>query len=70
MKPLVTQLEKEEGVKVEQLETWHNRENEKKRQQYDIDLCGGVPFFFNTESKDWICGSTDYDSLKKWAVKK
>ncbi len=70
MKPLVEQLEKETGVKVEQFEVWHNEENEKKRQEYDQNFCGGVPFFYNTDTKDWICGSTDYENLKRWALGK
>jgi thiol-disulfide isomerase/thioredoxin len=67
MKPLVEQLKKEEGLEVEQHEVWHNEENEKKRQEYDQGFCGGVPFFYNTETKDWLCGSTDYDTFKHWA---
>ena len=69
MAPLVERLEQETGVRVEKFETWHNEENEKKRQTYDQDFCGGVPFFFNTETKQWICGSTSYEELKKWAGK-
>ena len=67
MKPLVEQLEKEKGVVVEKYETWHNEENAEKMNQYDTGLCGGVPFFFNTDTKAFICGSTSYEELKKWA---
>ena len=35
--------------------------------EYDKDYCGGVPFFYNTETNKWICGETDYEELKKWA---
>lgn len=68
MKPLVAKLKEEEGIEIEQYEVWDNPDNAKKQQEYDTGLCGGVPFFYNTESKKHICGSTDYESLKKWAL--
>jgi hypothetical protein len=67
MKVLVAKLEKEEGVKVDSFETWHNEENAKKMEEYDKDLCGGVPFFYNTKNKKFICGEASYDELKDWA---
>ena len=67
MKPLMERLEKEEGVKVEAYETWHNPDNQKKYEQYDKGLCGGVPFFYNTDTKAFICGEASYDEVKKWA---
>jgi len=66
MAPLVDRL-KGEGVSIEQYEVWHNEENAKKMQEYDKDLCGGVPFFFNTGTGKFICGSTSYEDLKQWA---
>lgn len=67
MEPLVKELEKETGLKVDQYEVWHNEENAKIMDQYDKNLCGGVPFFYNTKSKEWICGETSYEKLKAWA---
>lgn len=67
MHPLVEQLEKEHGVKVEKYEVWHNDENRQKMAGYAADRCMGVPFFFNTETQEFICGSTEYEYLKKWA---
>ena len=67
MRPLVERLEKEEKVKVEKYEVWHNDDNAKKLELLDEGRCGGVPFFFNTESNKWICGEAEYDELKKWA---
>ena len=67
MHELVERLEKEEGVKVEAFEVWHNKENEEKLLAIDNgELCGGVPFFYNTETKKFICGETDYETFKKW----
>ncbi|MEK7611875.1 MAG: thioredoxin domain-containing protein [Patescibacteria group bacterium] len=68
MAPLVDRLKSELHIEVGQYETWHNPENAKKMEEYDIGLCGGVPFFFNTETKKFICGSTSYDDLKEWAT--
>lgn len=68
MHPLVERLEKEEKIEVEKIEVWHNQENEKRLLQIDNgELCGGVPFFYNTETKKFICGDARYDILKKWA---
>lgn len=70
MKPLVERLEKELGIEVGKFEVWDNKENAKEKEKYDSGLCGGVPFFFNTESEKFICGATDYDNLKAWAENK
>lgn len=69
MRPLVERLEKEEGVKVEKYEVWHNDENRKKMMQYAEGRCMGVPFYFNTDTENFICGEADYETLKKWAGK-
>ena len=67
MHELVERLEKEEGIKVQAVEVWHNKENEKLFEKYDQGCCGGVPFFYNTQTSKWICGEESYDTLKKWA---
>ena len=70
MMPLVKKLEKEIGVKVKQIETWHNSMNKKKLESTPgYSDCGGVPFFYNEKTKKTMCGSTSYDNLKKWAEK-
>lgn len=68
MEPKVEQLQDEEDVEVEQLEVWHNEENAEKMDKYDDGKCGGVPFFYNTESEQWICGETSFENLKAWAT--
>ncbi len=68
MMPLMDKLEKETGVTIDRLEVWYNDENAKRLAEYDKDYCGGVPFFFNTENKKWICGEATYDELKAWAT--
>lgn len=66
MKPLVTNL-KEEGFDVEQREVWHDEDNAALMDKYDDGKCGGVPFFYNTESDQFICGETSFENLVAWA---
>ena len=68
MEPLVEKLEKEENVKVARLEVWHNAENMRKLQELDKGSCGGIPFFFSTRTGKWLCGASDYNALKAWAL--
>lgn len=70
MDPLMDKLEKELKVKIERFEVWHNAKNAKLLQELDKGFCGGVPFFFNRKTGKWICGSTSYENLKKWATGK
>jgi len=67
MEPLVEKLEKETNLKIQKLEVWYNEENAKEMEQYDKGLCGGVPFFYNTATCDYLCGETSFEELKKWA---
>lgn len=70
MMPLVEKLEAETSRPVHKLEVWHNDENLKKMEELDKGQCGGVPFFINTDTNDFICGATDYEELKNWALGK
>ena len=67
MMPIVEKIEKDLGVTIEKLEVWNNEANAKQLEAIDTGLCGGVPFFWNDETKTFICGSTDEDTLTKWA---
>jgi thiol-disulfide isomerase/thioredoxin len=67
MKPIVAEVEQELGVEFTKLEVWHNDVNAKKLQELDDDKCGGVPFFINTKTGNFICGSTSKEKLKAWA---
>ncbi|MBI2971606.1 MAG: hypothetical protein HYY37_04290 [Candidatus Aenigmarchaeota archaeon] len=68
MQPLIERLEKEEGVKIQKIEVWHNAANARLLEQTDKGYCGGVPFFINKKTGKWICGSTSYEKLKAWAL--
>lgn len=68
----VAKLEKEEGVKVDKYEVWHNPENAKKMEEYNKKpgggvYCPGVPYFVNTKTGNKVCGAMEYEDLKKWA---
>lgn len=65
MEPLIKQLEKEIGVKIDKLEAMRNEKNRQLLERYaGISM---VPFFYNEITGEKISGESDYDSLKKWA---
>ena len=75
MKPLIRRLEKEEGIKLREIEVWHNAQNVRIMQNYDKNekgniFCGGVPFLVNEKTGKKICGAVGYDKLKAWALGK
>jgi len=68
MEPLLQRLEIETKLKVRKLEVWHNEANARLMREYDRGYCGGVPFFLNRKTGNWLCGAHDYEALKKWAL--
>ena len=68
MEPLTKRLRDELGVKIRCFEVWYGTKNIELLQKLDRGRCGGVPFFYNTKSKRYICGATTYDNLKSWAL--
>jgi len=68
MDPLIDAFEKKTGQKVERLEVWHDQKNMEILNQYDKNLCGGVPFFYNTGTGAWICGEATAEELEAWAA--
>ena len=69
MMPMIDALIKE-GIAIEKLETWHDEVNAEKMTSFDRGLCGGVPFFYNTESKQFICGEANEKTVRAWAAGK
>ncbi len=56
------------AITVVRKEVWHNKENMELVKQYDVDdACGGLPFYYDTETKKWLCGEVKYGALKEWA---
>lgn len=68
MEDKVERLQENMDVTVEQLEVWHDEENAEKKEELDDGKCGGVPFFINTDTGEWICGEAPYDELAAWAA--
>lgn len=72
MHPLVEQLEKETGLKVEHIEVWHNAENAAFLESIDKNpdgsvFCGGIPLFYSEKTGKKLCGNQKYEKLKAWA---
>lgn len=67
MKPLVEKVAKDLGVRIEQVEVWNDDANAARLAKIDKGLCGGVPFFYNDATRTFICGSTDEETLIRWA---
>lgn len=68
MRPKVEKLEQEKEIEIKKLEVWNDEDN--REIYYDKkgdNNCGGVPYFFNNETDQFICGETDYETLKAWA---
>ncbi len=70
IRPSLERIEKEEGLKIKRYEVWHDEKNAKMLEEYAKDRCEGVPFLFNTETKDFVCGEADYERIKEWATGK
>ncbi len=70
MDPLIARFQDEHGVEITRLEVWHNDQNARLLRQYDQGRCGAVPFFYNTQTEKWLCGSASYEKFKDWALGK
>jgi thiol-disulfide isomerase/thioredoxin len=71
MLKLTDKLMKEfSDITIVRKEVWHNKENMELVKKCDAgDECGGLPFYYNTETKKWLCGETGYEELKEWVGK-
>lgn len=67
MESVVEEVEKNQDVNIKQLEVWEDEENAEKQEELDDGKCGGVPFFYNTETDEWICGEASQTELANWA---
>jgi thiol-disulfide isomerase/thioredoxin len=67
MKPVIEEVEKELGVSFEKIEVWNNEANAQKLESVDRGRCGGVPFFLNDESNEFICGAASKEDMMKLA---
>ncbi len=60
-------LEEEEDLEVERYEVWHDSNNQSLMMKYAEERCIGVPFLFNRETNEYICGPSSYEKIKRWA---
>jgi len=68
VEPAVNCLEKMLGQKVNRHEVWHNSTNQRLyREAGGAVRCGGVPYFYNADTKQTICGYTSCEMLRQWA---
>ena len=67
MESVIQKLEHDTGLKVERKEVWHDDANMKTLEGYDKGVCGGVPYFYNTDSGKSICGEATIEELKELA---
>lgn len=67
MMRLLEKLKNEQNVDVELVEVWHNEENARIMEGCEgAETCGGVPFFYNQKTKEWLCGEVKYEELLEW----
>ncbi len=72
MMPLIDKLEKEEGIKIEKKEVWHDEKNANEmRSKSEIikKSCEGslgTPTFLSNKTNNAICGEKSYEEFKKW----
>lgn len=68
MEPLLQKLEKELGIRVQRIETWHSMESQRLFEKYSRGTCLSIPFFYNKKTGKSICGLASYEKLKEWAL--
>ncbi len=61
-------FEAETGKSVQRVEVWHNKHNLDRLEDLDVNMCGGVPFLYNEETKKFICGEAKVSEIKEWAM--
>ncbi|GEM_PF-4433693 len=72
MEPLLEKLEKEEGIRVDRYDiaTSTGRAKFQEMGNKADPPCAAIPFFFNSKTSGSICGATDYEHLRSWALQK
>ncbi len=74
MRPLVAKLAKEEGISLEEHDTWKSQADYRLYENYQNEVmkadpnCDGLPFFYNTKTGSYLCGEVSYRKLKVWAM--
>lgn len=67
MNDVIKTLEKEDFF-IEWKEVFEDKDNEAMLVSYDKNNCGGVPFFYNTETEKFTCGEVGYLEARALAI--
>jgi thiol-disulfide isomerase/thioredoxin len=74
MRPLIAKLAFETGIILDERDVWVSQADYRIYENYQNQVrvndpdCLGLPFFYNTTTKAYLCGEVNYRTLKKWAV--
>lgn len=74
MRPLIAKLTFDTGIILDERDVWKSQEDFRLMENYQDEIkktdpeCDGMPFFYNTETKAYLCGEVSYKTLKEWAV--
>ncbi|MFP4001718.1 MAG: hypothetical protein ACLFSM_09235 [Thermoplasmata archaeon] len=67
VKKRLERLREQENIDVKEYEVWHDSNNQALMMKFAEQRCIGVPFLFNKETNEYICGEASYEKIKKWA---
>ena len=68
MEEIVKKFEKKNKVTLKKLEVFENEENKRLMKEIsESSKCRGIPLFYNSETKEAICGECSLKELEKWA---
>lgn len=68
MRRLISRMETEFGIIVDEREVWTNESNYRLMENYTRDTdCPGIPVFINTTTNVVLCGEVTYKQLVSWA---
>lgn len=72
MEPLLAKLQFETGIVLEKKDVWKSETDyrllENYRKAVKDSECDGIPFFYNTKNKKYLCGEVSYKRLKEWGM--
>jgi hypothetical protein len=68
MRRLISRMETEFGITVDEREVWTNESNYRLMENYTRDTdCPGIPVFVNITTNVVLCGEVTYKQLISWA---
>ncbi|HQV64768.1 MAG TPA: hypothetical protein PKZ56_00865 [Candidatus Paceibacterota bacterium] len=68
MRRLISRMETEFGIIVDEREVWTNESNYRLMENYTHNTdCPGIPVFVNTTTNVALCGEVTYKQLVSWA---